>query len=130
MTKVGYLDHQGEKFVGRFDANAYIAISKAMDTFELGRGYTSEEEALRRIAAHVSLVGISSDWLFPAKDIRDLAKRIEAAGARCDYTEFETGHGHDGFLAEMDAVAAVVNGSFHARRLAVVHKNEGRKVGG
>ncbi len=126
----GYLDYQGEKFVSRFDANSYIVITKAMDTWELGRGYASEAEALQRIKAHVSLVGISSDWLFPAKDVRDLAKRIEAAGAKCDYTEFETAHGHDGFLAEMDAVAAVVNGSFHARRLAVVHSNTGRKVGG
>lgn len=126
----GYLDHQGEKFVKRFDANSYLVISKAMDTFELGRGYTSEAEALKRIRAHVSLVGISSDWLFPAKDVRDLAKRIEAAGVQCDYTEFETAHGHDGFLAEMDAIATVVNGSFHARRLAVVRKNAARQLGG
>ena len=126
----GYLDYQGEKFVSRFDANSYVVISKAMDTWELGRGYASEAEALKRIKAHVSLVGISSDWLFPAKDVRDLAKRIEAAGAQCDYTEFETAHGHDGFLAEMDAVAAVVNGSFHARRLAVVADNPGRRAGG
>ena len=126
----GYLDHQGEKFVKRFDANAYVVISKAMDTFELGRGYSSEAEALRRIKAHVSLVGISSDWLFPAKDVRQLAMRLEAAGVQCDYTEFGTAHGHDGFLAEMDAITAVVNGSFHARRLAVVHKNATRKLGG
>jgi len=126
----GYLDHQGEKFVKRFDANSYLVISKAMDTFELGRGYSSEAEALKRIKAHVSLVGISSDWLFPAKDVLDLAKRIEAAGVQCDYTEFETAHGHDGFLAEMDAITTVVNGSFHARRLAVVHKDATRKLGG
>ena len=126
----GYLDHQGEKFVSRFDANSYLVISKAMDTFELGRGYASEAEALKRIKAHVSLVGISSDWLFPAKDVRALSKRLEAAGLQCDYTEFETSHGHDGFLAETDAIAAVVNGSFHARRLAVVHKNAARKLGG
>jgi len=124
----GYLDHQGEKFVSRFDANSYVVITKAMDTFELGRGYASEAEALKRIRAHVSLVGISSDWLFPAKDVRVLSDRIEAAGVQCDYTEFETVHGHDGFLAEMDVVAAVVNGSFHARRLAVVHKSTGRRV--
>jgi len=124
----GYLDHQGEKFVSRFDANSYVVITKAMDTFELGRGYASEAEALKRIRAHVSLVGISSDWLFPAKDVRVLSDRIEAAGVQCDYTEFETAHGHDGFLAEMDVVAAVVNGSFHARRLAVVHKSTGRRV--
>jgi homoserine O-acetyltransferase/O-succinyltransferase len=126
----GYLDYQGEKFVKRFDANAYLVITKTMDTFELGRGYASEAEALGRINAHVSLVGISSDWLFPAKDVRDLAKRLEAAGVQCDYTEFETAHGHDGFLAEMEAVAGVVNGSFHARRLAVVHKNATRKLRG
>ena len=108
----GYLDYQGEKFVARFDANSYIVITKAMDTFDLGRGYTSEAEALKRIKAHVSMVGISSDWLFPARDVHELARRIEAAGIRCDYTEFETSHGHDGFLAEMDAIAAVVNGRF------------------
>jgi homoserine O-acetyltransferase len=126
----GYLDYQGEKFVSRFDANSYLVISKAMDTFELGRGYASEAAAMKRIKAHVSLVGISSDWLFPAKDVRDMAQRLESAGVQCDYTEFETAHGHDGFLAEMDVVAAVVNGSFHARRLAVVHKNTERKVSG
>jgi homoserine O-acetyltransferase len=118
----GYLDYQGEKFVARFDANSYIVITKAMDTFDLSIGYSSEREALKRIKAHVSMVGISSDWLFPAKDVRDLAQRIETAGVQCDYSEFETSHGHDGFLAEMEAIAAVVNGRFHARRLAVVHK--------
>ena len=35
----GYLDHQGKIFVKRFDANSYIAISKAMDTFDFARGY-------------------------------------------------------------------------------------------
>ena len=45
----GYLDYQGEKFVQRFDANSYLVISKLMDTFDLARGYASEEEALRRI---------------------------------------------------------------------------------
>ena len=122
----GYLDYQGKKFVARFDANSYIVITKAMDTFDLGRGYASEAEALKRIKADVSIVGISSDCLFPAKDVRELARRIEAAGVQCDYTEFETSHGHDGFLAEMDAIAAVVNGRFHAKRLAVVHKKASR----
>jgi homoserine O-acetyltransferase len=116
----GYLDYQGEKFVQRFDANSYLVISKLMDTFDLGRGYASEEEALRRIEAHISLIGISSDWLFPPEDVHALAQRIEAAGALCDYTEFESAHGHDGFLAEIDAIAAVVNGRFQARRAARV----------
>ena len=110
----GYLDYQGEKFVQRFDANSYLAITKLMDTFDLARGYASEEKALRRIRAHVSLIGISSDWLFPPEDVRALAERIQAAGVECDYTEFESAHGHDGFLAEMEAIAAVVNGRVDA----------------
>ncbi len=113
----GYLDYQGEKFVQRFDANSYLVISKLMDTFDLVRSYASEEEALKRIKAHVSLIGISSDWLFPPEDVRVLAERIRAAGVECDYTEFESAHGHDGFLADVDAIAAVVNGSVQARRV-------------
>lgn len=124
----GYLDYQGEKFVQRFDANAYVVISKTMDTFDLAHGYASEAEALKRIRAHVSLVGITSDWLFPPEDVRALAERIGAAGAPCDYTEFESSHGHDGFLAEVGAIAAVVSGRFHARRLAVVNSNKARVV--
>ncbi len=101
----GYLDHQGEKFIARFDANSYLVLSKAMDTFDLARGYESERDALRRIRARVLLVGISSDWLFPPEDVRDLAQRIRAAGHACDYAELNSSHGHDGFLADMDQLA-------------------------
>ncbi len=96
----GYLDHQGEKLVARFDANAYLVISKAMDTFDPLRGYASEQAAFKRVRAHTMLVGISSDWLFPAADVWSLAERIRSAGARCEYAEIDTGHGHDGFLAD------------------------------
>jgi homoserine O-acetyltransferase len=101
----GYLDHQGEKFIARFDANSYIVLSKAMDNFDLARGYESEREALRRIRARVLLVGISSDWLFPPEDVRDLAQRIRAAGRSADYAELKSSHGHDGFLADPDQLA-------------------------
>ncbi len=109
----GYLDHQGEKFVDRFDANSYIVLSKAMDTFELGRGYDSEAHALSRIRARVVLVGIASDWLFPPEDVRALATRIRAAGAAADYVELQSNHGHDGFLADMKSLAALIRDSFH-----------------
>jgi homoserine O-acetyltransferase len=99
-----------------------------MDTFDLARGYASEDEALRRIQAHISLVGISSDWLFPPADVRGLGERIEQAGGKCDYTEFESSHGHDGFLAEVDAIASVVSGRFNARRMSLVNRNNLSRV--
>ena len=104
----GYLDYQGTGFSHRFDANSYLVLSKAMDTFELACGYGSEAAALRRIKARVLLVGISSDWLFPATDILALAERMQRAGVDASYKELASSHGHDGFLAEADLLASLI----------------------
>jgi homoserine O-acetyltransferase len=104
----GYLDYQGSIFARRFDANSYLVISKAMDNFELARGYESEAEALGRISARLLLVGISSDWLFPARDVRALAERAQAAGVDASYAELASSHGHDGFLADAEHLAPIV----------------------
>jgi homoserine O-acetyltransferase len=104
----GYLDHQGRTFTRRFDANSYLVLSKAMDTFDLARDYDSEATALRRICARVHLVGITSDWLFPARDVRALAERMLSAGVDCHYKELQSTHGHDGFLADADLLAPLL----------------------
>jgi homoserine O-acetyltransferase/O-succinyltransferase len=96
----GYLDHQGLRFIDRFDANAYLAILRAMDTWDPLRGYASPAEAYGRIRSRVSFVGISSDWLFPADTVRRFAEEIRATGACVDYREMNSDHGHDAFLAE------------------------------
>ena len=104
----GYLDYQGLIFTRRFDANSYLVISKAMDNFDLARGYESEEDALRRISASLLLVSISSDWLFPASDVRALSERARAAGVDASYRELVSSHGHDGFLADAELLAPIV----------------------
>ncbi|HUA97306.1 MAG TPA: homoserine O-acetyltransferase [Terracidiphilus sp.] len=96
----GYLDHQGQRFVDRFDANAYLAILRTMDTWDPLRGYASPEEVFARIRARLSFIGISSDWLFPPEDVRRFAYAIRAAGVLADYREMASAHGHDAFLAE------------------------------
>jgi homoserine O-acetyltransferase len=107
----GYLDYQGQIFVRRFDANTYLVISKAMDLFDLGRDPGEEAETLRRIRAQVLLVGISSDWLFPPGDVRALAQRMQTAGVDVRYTELESQHGHDAFLADADELAPLLAGA-------------------
>ena len=104
----GYLDNQGATFTRRFDANSYLLLSKAMDTFDLARGYCSEQAALQRITARVLLVGLSSDWLFPTSEVRALAARMKSEGVDVAYAELHTAHGHDGFLAEARALAPLV----------------------
>lgn len=104
----GYLDYQGEIFTPRFDANSYLVLSKAMDTFDPARTYGSESAAWRRIRAPLLLVGISSDWLFPPSDVRALAERARALGVNATYAELESSHGHDGFLADAEALTPII----------------------
>jgi len=115
----GYLDYQGSIFTPRFDANSYLVISKAMDTFELAR-HGSEKEALQRIHARLLLVGISSDWLFPASDVFALAQRARAAGVNVEYAELTSAHGHDAFLADADLLASLINTHIENDRKASV----------
>ncbi|MEP7341113.1 MAG: homoserine O-acetyltransferase [Acidobacteriota bacterium] len=106
----GYLDYQGELFTRRFDADSYLAITKAMDSFHPAFGYESEREALARIQAQTLLVGISSDWLFPAAEVKALSERMREAGVSADYAEIVSDHGHDGFLAEPHLLAMLIRG--------------------
>ena len=96
----GYLDHQGERFIERFDANTYLAILRTMDTWDPLHGRGSAAEVFGRIRARLSFVGISSDWLFPPGSVRAFAETIRAAGVEADYVEMTSDHGHDAFLAE------------------------------
>lgn len=90
----GYLDHQSEIFKNRFDAETFKIISKAMDLFEL------TDAEIRAVKAKVYLVGISSDWLFPAADVKKLAERFVENGADAQYVEFVSPDGHDAFLSD------------------------------
>jgi homoserine O-acetyltransferase/O-succinyltransferase len=98
----GYLDHQGAIFSKRMDANAYLTLTRAMDLFDLRQ--RPIDDALREVV----FVGISSDWLFPPAYVRAAAERFAAAGARSRYLELESNHGHDAFLAEPEALSALI----------------------
>ena len=115
----GYLDYQGEIFTRRFDANSYMVITKTMDNFHPARGYESERAALARVKARVLLVGISSDWLFPAEEVKSLAERMRDAGVEVEYAELQSSHGHDGFLAEPQSLALIVRQSLASPATAV-----------
>ena len=90
----GYLDYQAEIFKHRFDAKTFKIISKAMDLFELS------DEEIKRIKAKLYLVGISSDWLFPASDVKKFADRCVFNGVNAEFIEFISPDGHDAFLSD------------------------------
>ena len=107
----GYLDHQGEKFNQRFDANAYLALTRAMDLWDPVHGHTAKEDIWKAVQAKITLIGISSDWLFPVADIRAMQQAMIAAGVACTYQELLSNHGHDAFLAEPQALFKLLSPS-------------------
>jgi len=122
----GFLDYQGDRFPDRFDANAYLAILRTMDTWDPVRGYRSSEEAFGRIEARVIFVGISSDALFPAADVKRLAESVRAAGAPAEYREMTSDHGHDAFLAEQGELVRLLrpSGANSSHACALIRRSE------
>ena len=104
-----YLNYRGYKFVDRFDANSYIYITRAMDTFDLTtRGsLTSLFEGSR---ARFLVISFTSDWLYPAYQSLDIAKALRARNCDVAYCDLESRYGHDAFLVEVESLTNVVGG--------------------
>lgn len=106
----GYLRHQGQSFINRFDANSYLYITRALDQFDLTQAYGSLEAAFLPVEAETLVVGFTSDWLFPPEQNRALALALLRAGKRASYAELDTDLGHDSFLLESEELYALVRG--------------------
>ena len=103
----GYLHYHGQALVHRFDANSYLYLTRAMDMYDVARN-GDEESWLRKVAAPVQLIGISSDWLFPPDDITTLTANLQRVGATATYQEIDSPNGHDSFLKDWDQLNAIV----------------------
>ena len=98
----GFLAAQATKLVERIDAATYATLTHAMDSFDLRDARWPEG------TPPITFVGISSDTLFPAREVRDSAERIACAGIDARYIEFQSEHGHDAFLADDAALARLL----------------------
>jgi homoserine O-acetyltransferase/O-succinyltransferase len=103
-----YQKYQGEKLVNRFNAFSYVALSKAMDSHNVGRNRESIEKALSEIKAKTLCIAIKSDILFPPSEQYFLSEYIPNA----TYTEIESEYGHDGFLIETESISKVIKAFF------------------
>jgi homoserine O-acetyltransferase/O-succinyltransferase len=96
-----YLRHQGSTFVQRFDANAYLTITRAMDYFDLAADCGGDlATAFEGSRTRFLLVSFTSDWLFPTTQSRAVARALNRAGANVSFVEFASDKGHDAFLLD------------------------------
>ncbi|MDF7812994.1 homoserine O-acetyltransferase [Hymenobacter sp. YC55] len=108
-----YQQYQGDKLVARFNAHTYVALSRAMDSHNVGRGRGGVAAALRRVQARTLIIGITSDVLFPPTEQQLLARHIPGAM----YAEMDSRFGHDGFLIETAHITHFLE-RFHAQVFA------------
>lgn len=109
-----YLEHQGRTFVGRFDANSYLYITKAVDYFDAAGKYGSLENAFKQTNAKFLIMSFTSDWLFPTSQSKELVKALTKAGKDVSFCEIESPCGHDAFLLEFDTQTKIIK-SFLAK---------------
>jgi homoserine O-acetyltransferase len=106
-----YLRHQGIAFSDRFDANAYLYITRAMDYFDLAEEHGGRlADAFTGATARFCLVSFDTDWLYPTAQSRHVVHALNAAAARVSFVELSAPYGHDSFLLECPPLDRVIKG--------------------
>ena len=93
-----YLQSEGQKLVERFDANAYISLTTAMDTHDLSRDRGNYNQVLHSIYQPTLIVATSTDLLYFPEEQKQLAQLIPNA----NLANLASIHGHDAFLIDLE----------------------------
>ncbi|MGD9670584.1 MAG: homoserine O-acetyltransferase [Hyphomicrobiaceae bacterium] len=106
-----YLRHQGSTFVDRFDANAYLYITRAMDYFDIAAAHGQVlANAFKGTKTRFLVVSFTSDWLYPTRESREIVQALNAVAANVSFVEIESNKGHDAFLLHEPEFFATVEG--------------------
>lgn len=98
-----YMLHQGMKFVERFDANSYLRIVAAWQSFDLprDRGGRSAAQALAPCRGQDWLLfSIDSDVCFYPEEQAEIETALQANRIAHQYVTVHSEKGHDAFLIE------------------------------
>ena len=124
-----YLRYRGSQFVGRFDANSYLYITKAMDYFDLTARAPSLAAALEPARSRFLVISFTSDWLYPSYQSQEIVTALRSRNHDVTYCELSSNYGHDAFLVDIGEQTGIVRG-FLARvaREAGVETGKGARA--
>lgn len=95
-----YLEYNGRNFVGRFDANSFLYLAKALDLYDVAWGFDSLAEALASMQCPSLWFAFTSDWLYPPYQTETVVEELNQQGKPVEYHLIESDYGHDSFLVE------------------------------
>lgn len=94
-----YLNYQGDKFSGQFDANTYMLLTRVLDYFDLAREYNNDPvAAFKQALCKFLVISFDTDWRFSPKRSKEIVDALVAAGKDVSYTAIASNQGHDAFL--------------------------------
>ena len=94
-----YLRYQGEEFSGRFDANTYLLMTKALDYFDPAASHAGDlAKTLAPALADFCVMSFTTDWRFSPARSREIVDALVAARKNVCYLEIDAPQGHDAFL--------------------------------
>lgn len=104
-----YLRYQGQQFVGRFDANTYLLMTRALDYFDPAREFDDDlAAAFSRAQARFLVISFTSDWRFSPERSREIVQALVQSRRRVSYAEIESSLGHDDFLMPLPQYVRVL----------------------
>ena len=104
-----YLEHHANKFIGQFDPNCYLYLSRASDLFDIADHGASVSGSLAKVEVKRALIiGVKTDFLFPIQQQQELADGLAGNGRVVEYHELESLQGHDSFLVDMDSYRPII----------------------
>ena len=103
-----YLRHQADSFVGAFDANTYLLMTKALDYFDPASASAGDLAAvLAKVSADFFVLSFTSDWRFSPQRSHEIVKALHDNDLNVSYAEIESHHGHDAFLLSLPQYLSV-----------------------
>jgi homoserine O-acetyltransferase len=105
-----YLRYRGSQFVTRFDANSYIYITKAMDTYDVSTGTASLADAFEGVSTRFLVISFTSDWLYPSYQSQEIVRTLRRRNHDVAYCELPTNYGHDAFLVDVEEQTELIRG--------------------
>lgn len=103
----GFLREEARALLARFEPASYLTLLRTMDLHDLG----DLADAARATAGRVERttgVGIPTDLVVPAAEVREWVRAYAAAGVRASYVELASIHGHDAAFIDAAELAPVL----------------------
>jgi homoserine O-acetyltransferase len=104
-----YLKYRGYKFVDRFDANSYIYITRAMDSYDLTQ-HGSLPSLFENIPTRFLVISFTSDWLYPSYQSLEIVSALRSRNCDVAYVNLAAVYGHDSFLVDVKEQTDLVRG--------------------